>query len=117
MCVGGSAKPRPEGNWAGPINSQVLSGTRYELAPCGTRELVATQRCQVPSGWMGPSHLLITGPPYWQPALAGGAAAIDPAISTAGSPATMLSFMVDDATAYPPEKAPVRFTRRRVPQD
>jgi len=30
----------------------------------------------VPSGWTGPSHLLITSPPYWQPALAGGAAAV-----------------------------------------
>lgn len=37
----------------------------------GIRRVTATQRCQVPSGWTGPSHLLSTGPPYWQPARAG----------------------------------------------
>jgi hypothetical protein len=36
-------------------------------------------RCHVPSGWRGPSHLLMTGPPYRQPALAGGATAISAA--------------------------------------
>jgi hypothetical protein len=95
MCVGGSAKPRSQGCWSGPIKSQRLSGTRKELAPLYTRWGTATQRCQVPSGWTGPSHLLITGPPYWQPALAGGADAISsPVISTAARPPTMQVFMV-----------------------
>ncbi|OMC21872.1 hypothetical protein A5747_03650 [Mycobacterium sp. IS-836] len=45
---------------------------------------------------MGPSHLLITGPPYWQPALAGGAAAISPpAISAAPRPAMKADFPRD----------------------
>jgi hypothetical protein len=44
----------------------------------------------VPSGWIGPSHLLITSPPYMQPALAGAAEAISaPAVNAAASPATM----------------------------
>src|SRR6202011_1411913 len=95
MCVGGSAKPRSQGCWSGPIKSQRLSGTRKELAPLYTKWGTATQRCQVPSGWTGPSHLLITGPPYWQPALAGGADAISsPVISTAARPPTMQVFMV-----------------------
>jgi hypothetical protein len=76
MCVGGSAKPRSHGCWSGPIKSQRLSGTRKELAKLYPKWGAATQRCQVPSGWTGPSHLLLTGPPYWQPALAGGADAI-----------------------------------------
>jgi hypothetical protein len=95
MCVGGLAKARSHGCWSGPIKSQVLSGTRKELAPLYTKWGTATQRCQVPSGWTGPSHLLITGPPYWQPAPAGGAEAISsPAISTAASPPTMQRFVV-----------------------
>src|SRR6267378_1269377 len=95
MCVGGSAKARSEGCWSGPIKSQRLTGTRYELAPRGTNWATATQRCQVPSGWTGPSHLLITGPPYWQPALAGGAEAISSAaINRAADPPTMQRFIV-----------------------
>jgi hypothetical protein len=39
--------------------------------------------------------LLITGPPYWQPALAGGAEATScAAISTAANPPTTQTFMV-----------------------
>jgi hypothetical protein len=61
-----------------------------------------TQRCQVPSGWMAPSHLLATPPPYRQPALAGGAEAIShPAISMAASPPTMQCFIVVSLGAYP----------------
>src|SRR5215217_7237953 len=56
--------------------------------------------CQVPSGWTGPSHLLIKGPPYRQPALAGGAMAISPAaISRATDPPTMQRFMVVSLTS------------------
>jgi hypothetical protein len=62
---------------------------RYLDEPLFT-ELNNTQRCQVPSGWMGPSHLLTAIPPYWHPALACGAEPISsPAISTAASPAKM----------------------------
>ena len=43
----------------------------------------------------GPSHLLRTGPPYWQPALARGAEAISSAaVSIAANPPTMPRFMV-----------------------
>lgn len=57
--------------------------------------LNTTQRCQVPSGWTGPSHLLAAiHPPYQHPALAGGAAAISPpAMSAAASPPVMNCFM------------------------
>src|ERR1700731_3124824 len=53
------------------------------------------QRCQVPSGWTGSSHLLIAPyPPYIQPALAGGADPIrPPTISAAANPATMYCFV------------------------
>jgi hypothetical protein len=74
---------------------QVLTGTKYELAPRGTTWGVATQRSQVPSGWMGPSHLLMTFPPYQQPALAVGAETIScAAISRTADPPTMQRFMV-----------------------
>ena len=44
---------------------------------------------------MGPSHFLVTPPPYWQPALAGGAEAISaPAVSAVASAPTMYCFMV-----------------------
>src|SRR5690242_20255194 len=63
--------------------------------PLGTKRVTATQRCHVPSGWTGPSHLLRTGPPYTQPARAGGAAAISCAAnSKAAHPPTMPRFMV-----------------------
>src|SRR6185312_13878349 len=63
--------------------------------PLGIRRVTATQRCHVPSGWMGPSHLLRTGPPYWHPAPAGGAVATGPAaISRAANPPTTPRFMV-----------------------
>src|SRR5579884_768999 len=63
--------------------------------PLGTQRVVATQRCQVPSGWTGPSHLLRTGPPYRHPALADGAETMSPAaISRAATPPTMPRFMV-----------------------
>ena len=95
MCAGGSATARSPGRWSGPIKSQRLTGTRWELKPLGINWATATQRCQVPSGWTGPSHLLITGPPYWQPALAGGAVAISSAaISRAAITPTMPRFMV-----------------------
>jgi hypothetical protein len=92
MCVGGSEKARPRGNWSGPINLQL--GVHWEMPPlCDV--LNTTQRCQVPSGWTGPSHLLATSPPYWQPALAGGAKAISPpAVSRAASPPTMPCLIV-----------------------
>jgi hypothetical protein len=45
----------------------------------------------------------MTGPPYWQPALAGGAATISlPTISTAASPLTMQYFIITPVTSAPP---------------
>src|SRR3954463_6750254 len=58
---------------------------------CGT----ATQRCQLPSGWTGPSHLLMTCPPYWQPALAGVAEGISPAAVSRATDAPMMQRFMD----------------------
>ena len=61
-----------------------------------------TQRCQVPSGWTGPSHLAMTfHPPYRQPALAGAAEAISaPAVNAAASPPT-INWFVPPSCASP----------------
>src|ERR1700754_2256469 len=89
MCVGGSLNSTPNGCWSGPNVWQfVLVAYTGEPSrpPTGGK---TTHRCQVPSDWTGPSHLLIDAPPSWQPALAGGAAAISaPAVRAVASPAT-----------------------------
>jgi hypothetical protein len=63
--------------------------------------LNTTQRCQVPSGWTGPSHLLTAiHPPYRQPALAGGAAVISP-------PAVSGSYSGDDVELHEMTLTPI----------
>src|SRR5215211_4441193 len=69
-------------------------------------------RCHVPSGRRGPSHLLMTGPPYRQPALAGGAAAISAAdIRRAADAPTMQRLML--APLSPSRQSPT-LPRRRM---
>jgi hypothetical protein len=83
MCVGESAKANPQGCRSGPIKSHRLSPQKPPLLPL-LEDQNSTHRCQVPSGWTGPSHwLLVKGPPYRQPALADGAAANSPPASSA----------------------------------
>jgi hypothetical protein len=82
MCVGESAKANPQGCRSGPIKSQRLSPQKPPLLLLEDQN--STHRCQVPSGWTGPSHwLVVMGPPYRQPALADGAAANSPPASSA----------------------------------
>jgi hypothetical protein len=92
MCVRGELNIGIQGGWSALIWAQLFWGIKPPL-------LEVMQRCQVPSGWMGPSHSCANGCSAYrglrQPALAGGAVATSPpAISAAASPPTMYCFTV-----------------------
>src|ERR1700740_1322305 len=93
MCVGGVANTGATGGWPGPIWAQAFCG----ITPPAT--VYDTQRCQVPSSWIGSSHFRANGwlthPALIHPALAGGAATISPpAISAAVTPPMTNCFVV-----------------------
>jgi hypothetical protein len=92
MCVGGELNIGIQGGWPALIWAQVFWGIKPPL-------LYVMQRCQVPSGWMGPSHSCANGwlahRGFLHPALVGGAEAISPpVITTAANPPTMSCLMV-----------------------
>lgn len=79
MCVGGELNIGIQGGWPALIWAQVFWGIKPPL-------LYVMQRCQVPSGWMGPSHSCANGwlarRGFLHPALVGGAEAISPPVIT-----------------------------------